>query len=121
MARLRESARRGYVKRMADYLAESYRERVAQKSRPELEAWVAAAVAKAERYGVVMEKPVAQLMLLLLVLGDDADERLPWMRDALDDESLADLGKLRKLVALAREHAAPDIEQVTVVPEVCAP
>ncbi len=119
MAKLGARARRDYVVRMADYLDAAYRHRVAGRSRADLEAWVGAAVDKAESYGVTREAPVAQLMLLLLVLGDDADERIDWVGEILRDDRLVELGKLRRLVALARERAVPDIEEVTVIPEVC--
>jgi hypothetical protein len=118
MARLGRRAREGFVTRMVDYLASAYGERVGS-DRARLEKWVETAIGKAERWGVTYEAPVAQFMLLLLVLGDDADEKLPWVHEALGDAQLSGLGKLRKVVREARARAVPDIEQVTVVAEVC--
>ncbi len=119
MARLGQRARAGFVTRMADYLAGAHEEWVGRRSRAELEEWVSAAVKRAERWGVTHEGPVAQYMLLLLVLGDDADERLSWVKEALDDDRLVDLGKVRKLIASARAANIADLDRVTVVREVC--
>ena len=118
MEKLCQQQKQGFVARMVMYLANAHGERVGA-DRARLETWVEAAVARAESYGVTHEGPVAQYLLLLLVLGDDAGERLPWVNEALSDARLVDVGKLRKLVALARVHGGPEVERVMVVREVC--
>lgn len=123
MARLGERSRAGFVTRMADYLASAYAADVAGMTRPELEAWVDSAVAKAEHYGVTMEPEVAQLLLLLLLLGADADtdKGRPWVHEALADRDLAGRGKVRKLIHLARAHRVDGVERVAIVREVSQP
>ena len=120
MTRLGAQARDGFVMRMRDYLAANYAGRV-PGDHAALEAWVQHVVDKADRHGIRHEGPVAQYMLLLLVLGEDADERLPWVAETLGDTGLAGLGKVRRIVQLARAQAVPGIEDVTVVTEVCQP
>src|SRR5438045_7509584 len=83
-----DKARKGFVATMADYLEDSFPECVDEMSREELVAWVSDATAKAERYGVTTEPEVAQLILLFLVLGLDADETMPWVKDTLSHRDL---------------------------------
>lgn len=117
MTVLAAQTRRRFVARMAAYLREHYPASVDELSRAELEAWVSDAVAVAERYRVTMEPEVAQLVLLLLVLGVDADETAPWVREVLADRDLVGMGKVRTLARIARERA-PGVESVLVVKEV---
>ena len=107
-----DKTRRAYVEKMSAWLREAYPECVGAMSRGELETWVTAAVHKAESYRVVMETDVAQLMLLFMILGLDADERLPWLGETLARRDLEGIGKVRKLVAEAREKNVAGIESV---------
>ena len=123
MARLRQSSRRDFVGRMVDYLRDAHASDVAAMPGPALEAWVSDGIDKAKGYGVTMEPEVAQLLLLLLVLGAEADtdEARPWIREALTDENLVGIGKVRKLIHFARKHRVEGVEKVAVVREVTQP
>jgi len=91
-----------FVGLMTDYIREAFPERAARIG-PGLTAWVRRALAVCERYKVTMEPEAAQLMLLLLVLGVDADEREAWISEALARD-VAPIGKVRRLVAACRER-----------------
>lgn len=106
--------RESFVGRMAGYLVSELPDRFAAMSNDAVRAWASAAAAKAERYGVVTEPEAAQLMLLLIVLGANADETTPWVRETLADGGLSPLGKVRELVRLAREHGVRALETVVV-------
>jgi hypothetical protein len=103
-------AREDFVERMAAYVGGAFRGHVPGKSDAEIRAWVAAAMTKADGYGIDTEPEVAQLTLLLLRLGLDAGEDLPWAREALTHPSLAPIGKVRRLVAHARRERVEGIE-----------
>lgn len=106
-------ARERFVAMMADYLPKSFPDRVAHMNGAALLSWVRRALTVCERYGVIMEPDAAQLMLLLLVLGVDADEQKPWVREALARD-VAPVGKVRRLIAGCRERALP-IDEMLVV------
>ncbi|MBI4703212.1 MAG: hypothetical protein HY744_19015 [Deltaproteobacteria bacterium] len=114
MARLGAETRQKFVAMMTAYLGESFPAWVGALSATELEAWVERALGKAEQHGVTTEPEAAQLILLFAVLGLDADEDTPWVRDVLADRDLAALGKVRALAARAREHAVQGIEHALV-------
>src|SRR5512133_2260244 len=95
-------ARVGFVARMASYLASEFPECVDE------------ATTKAEHYGVLNEPDVAQLMLLLLLLGMDADETLPWVGETLRDGELLPVGKVRRLLELARLEGIEGVDRVDV-------
>lgn len=122
MEALGARTRARFVERIADYLAEHFSASVAGMARADVEAWVEAAVEKAARYGVTTEPEVAQLVLLFLVLGVDADETTPWVSEVLRDRQLAGIGKVRALSRVAREREIAGeiegVESVLVVPEV---
>jgi hypothetical protein len=107
-----DKARRDFVARMSAYLERHFAQCVRQMTHEEVSAWVSEATAKAERYGITTEPEVAQLVLLFLVLGVDADETTPWVKEALDTRGLYPAGKVRKLVEAARERGATGVEQV---------
>ncbi|UQA62014.1 hypothetical protein [Polyangium aurulentum] len=107
-----DKARRDFVGRMVGYLEEHYHDWVEEMSREDLSAWVSAATSKAERFKVVTEPEVAQLILLYLLLGVDADEEHPWVKETLTDRDLSGVGKVRKLVALARSYEIEGIDEV---------
>lgn len=102
--------------RMAAHLREHVPIWVASRADDELAAWVAAAHATAERHGLDTEPEAAQLILLLTVLGADAADRPAWAREVLEDDDLAAIGKLRRLVRRARERRVAGIEQVLELP-----
>ncbi len=105
-------ARRSFVERMAGYLQEHFADCVDGLSPDDLRAWITGVVEKAERHGITTEPEVAQILLLFLVLGDDADETTPWVKEVLDDRELHGVGKVRRLVRRAREHDVPGIDEV---------
>lgn len=105
-----------FVRLMADYLRSEFAARVASMDDAALEGWTRRALAKCERYDVVMEPDAAQLILLLLRLGVDADESEPWVRAALSGK-LAGIGKVRRLVGACRARAVPDLDDFIVFPE----
>jgi hypothetical protein len=119
MEALGARSRARFVAMMAGYVEEHFAYMADATSREELEGWVSAAVDVAERHGVTTEPEAAQLVLLLLVLGLDAEETTDWVGGALRNRDLAGVGKVRKLVHLAREHGIEGIEDVLVVKEVC--
>jgi hypothetical protein len=109
-----QKARKEFVATMADYLEDNFSDCIDEMSRADLLTWVSDATRKAEQYGVTTEPEVAQLILLLLLLGVDADETTPWVKDTLSDGSLYAVGKVRKLVRLAREQGITGINSVVV-------
>lgn len=123
MALLGALTRRRFVSMMTDYIEQHFTSSIETTTREGLEAWVSGAVAKAEHYGITTEPEVAQLVLLLLVLGAhaDMDEGRPWVHEALADRDLAGRGKVRKLIHLARTHGVEGVEQFIVVREVIQP
>jgi hypothetical protein len=112
-----EKTRAAFRRRMTSYLRESYAECVVSMSDAELDAWVDEVLRKAEKHRVRAEPDVAQLMLLFLLLGSDADERHDWVADALSNRNLNGAGKVRRLVRFAREHDVDALESVLVFPE----
>lgn len=118
MTVLAAQTRRRFVARMAAYLRQHFTDSVDEMTREELEAWVSDAVAVAERYRITTEPEVAQLLLLLLVLGVDADETTPWVKSILRDPDLVGRGKVRALAAEARARELPGVDEVLVVEEV---
>jgi hypothetical protein len=117
MRRLGESTRARFVAMMHDYLREYFPAWVATLSDDELSSWLGAALDKADGYGVRTEPEAAQLILLLVVLGLDADETAEWAREVLGDEELVAVGKVRKLARLAKERGVAGIEHALVYPE----
>jgi hypothetical protein len=114
MARLGQRTRRRFLGMMEAYLRAHFAAWLAPVPDDQLRAFLHQALAKAERYGVTTEPEAAQLILLFLVLGEDADERDPWVAEALSARHLAPLGKIKKLVAVCREHEVPGLDHVLV-------
>lgn len=102
-----------FVKLMADYMRKEFTARVASMDDAALERWTRRALAKCEQYNVVMEPEAAQLMLLLLRLGVDADENEPWVQAALTGK-LAGIGKVRRLVNACRAREVPELDEFLV-------
>jgi hypothetical protein len=114
MEHLGKRTRRRFIGMLESYLREHFSRWVAPLSDALLRAWLEGALAKAERYGVTTEPEAAQLVLLLLVLGVDADERLPWVKEVLAARDLAPIGKVKKLIRLARQNRVEGVEHVVV-------
>lgn len=104
--------RRDFERRMASWLREAYADAFAEMGDDEVASWVSAAIDKALQYGIRTEPEVAALMTMLLVLGLDADETTPWVREVLADRGLLAEGKVRTLGERARAHAVPGIDAV---------
>ncbi len=116
MEALGKRTRRRFVAMMRDYLRANFPRWVAPLSDEALAAWVEAVLGVAERHGVTTEPEAAQLLLLFLVFGADADARLPWVEETLADTGLAPVGKVKRLISLARENRVEGIEHVVVYP-----
>ena len=114
MAHLAKRTKRRFATLIERYLRTSFASWVVPLSDQHLHAWVEHALGKAECYGVTTEPEAAQLVLLFLVLGADADERLPWVRETLGARNLAPVGKVKRLIALSREHRVAGVEHVVV-------
>ena len=112
-----EKTRLAFRRRMTTYLRESFAECVAAMSDAALDEWVDDVLRRAEKHRVRAEPDVAQLMLLFLLLGSDADERIDWVTEALSNRNLNGAGKVRRLVRFAREHDVDALESVLVFPE----
>jgi len=93
---------------------EHFAEWVTRMPKADCEAWVRAALAKCERHAITTEPEAAQLILMFLVLGLDADESKPWVQEILTDRELLPIGKLRKLIRLAREQGIDQVDDVVV-------
>ena len=104
--------RASFERRMAAWLREAYADNFAEMPDDELASWVSAAVDEALAHGFVTEPDVAALMLVFLVIGVDAGETTPWAREVLADRRLAPEGKVKELVARARERGVPGIDAV---------
>ena len=99
---------------MDTYLREHFASWVSGLPTADSEAWVRSALEKCKRHGVTTEPEAAQLILLFLLLGLEADETLAWVQDALSDRALLPIGKLRKLIRLAREHGVNHLDEFVV-------
>jgi hypothetical protein len=114
MQHLAKRTQKRFVGMLEQYLRRHFPRWVAGLSDEQLRGWLEHALGKAERFGVTTEPEAAQLILLFLVMGVDADERLPWVEETLAARTLAPIGKVKKLVALAREHHVDGVEHVVV-------
>jgi hypothetical protein len=106
-----------FVGLMVRYLREHFARWVSALPDDGLEAWVGRALEIAEEHGVTTEPEAAQLILLFMVLGPDVEERHPWVPEVLRARSLAAIGKVKKLITLARERGVVGVEQVVVYGE----
>lgn len=106
-----------FIAMMADYLRDNFPNWTKGLAADEMLQWLETALKKAAHYGITSEPEAAQFMLLLTVVGLDADERLPWVRPLLEDNTLAESGKVRKFIAACRTHAVP-VEPVLVYDDV---
>jgi hypothetical protein len=109
--------REKFCQMMVGYLRESFTEWVEVMSPEALNSWVEAAVDKADSYRVRTEPEAAQLILLFLLLGIEADKELEWFGAILESRTLAAEGKVRRLIRTARANEVEDLEQVIVYAE----
>jgi len=107
-----EKTKREFVAKISAWLRDAYPECVGDLSSSALEKWVGACVEKAEHYRVVMEPDVAQLILLFMILGIEADADLPWVKETLENRDLEGIGKVRRLIASARQNQIQGIESI---------
>lgn len=105
-------ARARYLARLRSYLEDEYPECFDEMSGDEIGAWVEEAVAVCDRHAITTEREATQLVLLLLVLGTDADQAYPWVRDTLTDPDLLPEGKVRALLDEAREAGVEGVDDV---------
>jgi hypothetical protein len=106
----RRSAR-AFAKRIAAFLRGAYPTETHGMSDEALDAWTQRNVERAAARGVDTEPEVAQYLLLCLLLGEDAPERLPWFRAPLADPALLAPGKVRALVRAARAESVPELDR----------
>ena len=109
-----EKTREKFARKMAAYIRREQRARVSGMDDEALLGWVRAGVDKANHYRISTEPEVAQLLLLLLVLGARADEEHPWVREVLVDRDLYAIGKVRRIVRRARERGVAGLDEVLV-------
>jgi hypothetical protein len=81
----------------------------------DVDAWVRDAVAQSERNGIAMERETTQLVALYLLLGLDADEALPWFREALASPDLVAEGKVQRLLESARREGIAGVDRVDIL------
>ena len=115
MVALGRQTQAAFRDKMETYLRTHWPGFVVQVGEHRLAGWVAGALAVAHAHGIHTEPEVAQLMLLLTELGLDADQRLAWVRDVLDDRDLIATGKLAKLISEGCERT-PTLAALVVVP-----
>lgn len=101
----------GFTARIAGYLRDAFPREVERIGQDRLPAWVARNVGRAGEHAIDTEPEVAQYLLLCLLVGEDAPERLAWFRAPLDDEALVAAGKVRALVRAARAEDVADIDR----------
>lgn len=117
MEHFAQRTRERFVQKVAAYLRAEQPARVAHLPGAVLEEWARAAVEQAARHGVDTEPETMQLVLLLLLLGVDAGERLPWAGEVLKNRDLYAIGKVRRLVRRARDNGVEGLDDVLVYPE----
>jgi hypothetical protein len=96
---------------MARWFRETYPGETAAMDDEVLEAWVRRNVDRAATFGIEMEPDVAQYLLLCLLLGEDAPDRLPWMQKALQNRKLMGQGRVRAAVRAADAEGVPDLDR----------
>jgi hypothetical protein len=106
------TSRERYLVRLRAFLESEYPSSFEDMSSDEIAEWVRDALAVCDRYGVTTERDATQLVLLLLLVGVDADQTLPWMKATLGDSDLVPEGKLRVLLEKAREEGVEGVDDV---------
>lgn len=110
-----DKTRRAYMDQLVAYLEESHAARFARGEgtlRQRVTRFAEAAVAKADELGFSIQYDATQLVLMLLLLGLDAEEKHDFVRAVLRDRTLIPRGKVRTLVAEARERGIQGVDEV---------
>jgi hypothetical protein len=115
MDKLARDASADYRARLRVWLLAEFPESFEGMEPADVGAWVDDAVTQSERNGIALERETTQLVALYLLLGLDADEALPWFREALDDEALIAEGKVRRLLELARSEGVAGVDRVDIL------
>jgi hypothetical protein len=115
MRALGHETQAAFVAKMESYVREHMPGFVGRVGHERIRSWIAGALAIAHAYDIDTEPEAAQLILLLTVLGLDADRQLDWVREVLE-ERMQPTGKLSKLVSEG-SHRVPEMADVLVYPE----
>lgn len=102
--RLSSEARSAFSETMESYLRRYFVHLFDEPSGESIRKAVAVALHKCSNYDITIEPEAAQLIVLLVTLGLDVDEKSPSIRTILSDGLLLPIGKLRKLVEYCNEH-----------------
>jgi hypothetical protein len=97
-------AAQSFEDRVVAHLAETYPDLASRMGLDTLRSRVRAGMTKAERYGVTLEPDALEFILMLLALGPNADEEIPWVRAIVNDRDLSGTGKVRLLDKTARRE-----------------
>lgn len=117
MDHFRAKGRRAYLERLVAFVRAEHPELLPSPGDP-IER-IAPLVDKADRFGFELELDTTQLVLLLLLFGADADEKLGWFGQVLNDRSYMPIGKVRRLVELAREQGEAGVDKIDIsAPEI---
>lgn len=98
-------ARRSFEDRVVLHLSMTRPDLTEDRSEEDLRERVVDAMARAEKYGIVMERDALAFIVTLLELGPDADEHLPWLRAIVLNRGLDGGGKVER-IREAREATA---------------
>ncbi len=115
MDTLAKSASADYRRRLKEWLVAEFPESFEGLDQGDIDAWVDDAVTRSEGHGIAMERETTQLVALYLLLGLDADEALPWFKEALSDSDLIAEGKVRKLLESARREGIEGVDRVDIL------
>jgi len=115
MDTLAKSASADYRKRLKEWLVAEFPESFEGLDQGDIDAWVDDAVTRSEGHGIALERETTQLVALYLLLGLDADEALPWFKEALSDSDLIAEGKVRKLLESARREGVEGVDRVDIL------
>jgi hypothetical protein len=107
-----EKERARYLGRLRAFLESEFPDCFDEMESEDIDAWVEEAVGVCDRYGVTTERDATQLVMLLLVLGTDADLAHAWAGETLADPELLPEGKVRRLLVQAREAGIEGVDDV---------
>ncbi len=110
--RFDEIAKADYRQRLCAYLGSEFPECFDEMSPEQIEMWTNEAISKAEQYKIATEPETTQTVLLLLLLGLDADETLPWFGEILRRNDVYAVGKVRLLLDAARQNSISGIDRM---------
>lgn len=117
MDHFKAKGRRAYLERLVAFIRSEHPDLLPGKSDPTDR--VRALVEKADAYGFAIELDTTQLVLLFLLYGDEADTKLPWFGEVLNDRNFMPIGKVRRIVELARERGDANVEKIDIsAPEI---